>query len=133
MENPDFYLPIEKIECYIGARVKISGIVSNVRDQGGLIFIDVGNDANLVQALVIPDNVYAYAMAKKILKGYIVEINGIIKECPASIQENTAPKKTEIAVEKIAVISTRSEEENKSKRILKRIKSLSSKNKKKII
>jgi aspartyl-tRNA synthetase len=132
MENSDDYLSGEQLECRIGARMKISGIVDGVRNQGGLLFVDIREDENLVQALVIPDNEQCYAMARKIEKGYLVEIKGVVKECPHSAQGEDI-RKIEIEVEKMAIISARTEEENKSRRILDRNKILGSKNKNKTI
>lgn len=113
--------------------MKISGTVEKVRNHGGLVFIDIKDDDELFQALVIPDNVQAYSMARTISKGYLVEIKGIIKECPGSAQNGKDAQRIEIEVEKMAIISVRSEKENKSKRILDRSKILSGKNKNKIM
>jgi aspartyl-tRNA synthetase len=129
MKNSDDYFSVEQLKCRIGAKMKISGTVDGVRNQGGLFFIDIKEGNNLFQALVIPDNEQGYAMARKIEKGYLVEIKGVIKECPQSAQSEDI-RKIEIEVENIAIISARTEEENKSRRILNRTKNLDSKNKK---
>ncbi|HPN54832.1 MAG TPA: OB-fold nucleic acid binding domain-containing protein [Candidatus Moranbacteria bacterium] len=129
MKKTSGYLPIEKITCYVGAKVRVVGIVTGIRNQGGLIFIDIKENDNLVQALVIPDNVCAYAMSKRISVGNVVEIKGNAKECPESVRGGYV-KKTEIEVRKIAIISVRNKKENI--RILGKIKNIT-KNKKKII
>ena len=87
METSDEYFSVEKIACYIGAKVSVTGIVSGIRNQGGLLFIDIESGGCLIQALVIPDNSVAYAMSQKIEKGYVVEVKGMIRECPASIKD----------------------------------------------
>ncbi len=130
MKKTGGYLPIEKITCYVGAKVKVVGMVTGIRNQGGLIFIDIKENNNLIQALVIPDNVCAYAMSKRISEGNIVEIKGNAKECPESVRDGYM-KKTEIEVKKIAIISARSEKENI--RILGKIENLTTKKKKKKI
>lgn len=112
MENPQNYLSISQAGCRIGARVKVSGIVSKIENHGGLLFIDVKDKGNLIRALIIPDNRNAREMSKKIAKGHLVEIEGIVKECPVSTQDVAALHgNIEIEVEKISIISARDDEE----------------------
>jgi aspartyl-tRNA synthetase len=107
---------IDCAEHHIGEIVTVSGIVKKIRNHGGLIFIDVYNRINLIQALVIPDNVQAYAMSKRITKGFLVEIKGRLKECPISNQNiKTLHNKIEIEVESLAILSARDEQSNLSK------------------
>lgn len=122
MENSDDYLSVDQIACHVGAKVKVSGLVDEIEDHGGLLFIDLNDRGSLIRALVIPDDENVYAMSKKARKGYLVEIEGIVKECPISAQDFSLGKsKIEIEVKKITIISARSEEENRLKNILARI------------
>lgn len=133
MQNSEDSLSSKQLECRIGKKIKILATADRVRNQGGLLFIDIKEDHKLIQALVIPDNVQAYAMARKIFRGNLIEIKGIVKECPESVQGGKDQIKIEIEVEKMAIISTRNEKENESRRILNRSKIVSGKNRNKII
>lgn len=133
MENSNSYLSIEQLECRIGSKVRVTGTVKEIRNQGGLVFIDLKNRKNPIHALVIPDNIQAYTMAKSIEEGNMVEILGIVRECPQSASEWPEGKKVEIEAEKISIISVRSEKDNESKRIFSRSKRLASIRKKKKI
>jgi aspartyl-tRNA synthetase len=128
MQNSEKCLSSKQLEWRIGKKIKIFGTADRIRNQGGLLFIDIKEDHKLIQALVIPDNVQAYAMARKISKGNLIEIKGIVKECPESVQSGKDQTKIEIEVEKMAIISTRDEKENESRRILDRSKIISGKN-----
>lgn len=118
METSDEYLSVEKIACYIGAKVSVTGIVENTRNQGGLLFIDLKDDDCLIQVLVTPDNSGVYAMSQKIENGHVVEVKGVIRECPASIKEEDGPKKVEIKAENISIISARKGDENRQRDLL---------------
>lgn len=133
METSDGYLPIEKIACHAGTKVKVLGIVRQVRNQGGLVFIDIEEGKNIVQALVIPDNTYAYAMSQRILRGYLIEIKGMIKDCPASIQDSSEPQKVEIDVKKISIISARNEKQNRSRVTQENVGKVAEKRRKRIV
>jgi aspartyl-tRNA synthetase len=112
MENSDGYVSIEQAGCPVGAKVKVSGIVKGIQNHGGLLFISIKDSGYLIKALVIPDNKYAYAMSQKIEKGFLVGIEGVVKECPISAQKNSSvQKEIEIEVEKITIISARDDEE----------------------
>ncbi len=78
-------------------------------------FIDIESGGCLIQALVIPDNSVAYAMSQKIEKGYVVEVKGMIRECPASIKEDGDPNKVEVEVESLAIVSARKRKQKPAK------------------
>jgi aspartyl-tRNA synthetase len=83
--------------------------------------------------LAIPDNASVYAISRNVKKGYLVEIRGAVRECPASVQrEKENLRKIEIEIGNLAILSARNEKENLSRKFLARSKNLISKVKKKI-
>lgn len=90
----------------IGKRVKLAGWVHTRRDHGKLIFIDLRDRSGIIQTVVIPDKKSAYDIAKKIRSEYIIELEGNIKERPASAANSEIPTgSVEIEVEKMKIIS----------------------------
>jgi aspartyl-tRNA synthetase len=135
MENSGGYVSIEQAGCPVGAKVKVSGIVKGIQNHGGLLFISIKDGSYLIKALVIPDNEYAYAMARKTEKGFLVGIEGVVKECPASARSTASERKEiEIEVERMSIISARDdEEENRLVGILAKINTRNGKKTKKKI
>ncbi len=99
---------IEKLEQYVGQQVKISGIVEKIEDHGGILFLEIHDLSFLATAIVIPDKEKAFAMAKHIKTGYLVDISGVVKSCPL----NGSGFECEIEVEALAIVSARTRVEN---------------------
>ena len=74
---------MEKIIEYtnndIGKEMTIKGWVNNVRNLGGMIFINVRNRHGIMQAVIKPENKY-YNVAASLKSEYVVEVSGIVKE-----------------------------------------------------
>ncbi len=74
---------MEKIIEYtnndIGKEMTIKGWVNNVRNLGGMIFINVRNRRGIMQAVIKPENKY-YNVAASLKSEYVVEVSGIVKE-----------------------------------------------------
>ena len=94
---------IEKLESFIGKSVKIRGIVKDIQDHGGLIFIEVSDLKNFAKALISPDKKDIHELANQVKKGYLVEISGFVKSCPLSAQHSGC----ELEAESLAIISVR--------------------------
>lgn len=90
----------------IGEVVKLKGWVNIRRDHGKLIFIDLKDRSSMVQTVVIPGISEAYETAKKLRSEYVIEMEGLVKERPASaVNEKIPTGKVEIEVKKIKIIS----------------------------
>ena len=90
----------------IGERIKLAGWVHIRRDHGKLIFIDLKDRTGFVQLVFIPDKETAYKAAKETRGGYIIEVEGLVKERPGSAaNEKIYTGRIEIEVENAKIIS----------------------------
>ncbi len=89
-----------------GKQVKLSGWVNVRRDHGKLIFIDLRDRTGVIQMVIIPDKVEAYAAAKEARSEFVISVEGLIKERPASqVKADDPNSKVEIEVEKMEILS----------------------------
>ena len=90
----------------IGKTVLLSGWVHNRRDHGKLVFIDLRDISGIIQTVVIPDGSQAYETAKKLRQEYVVQLQGLVKERPASARnEGAATGSVEIEVKEITILN----------------------------
>lgn len=82
-----------------GQKVIIMGWVSNRRDHGSLVFIDLRDREGLVQVVLDPKNTQT-ASSKELRAEYVLAVEGIIKVRPEGMR-NTKLKTGEIEVEAI--------------------------------
>lgn len=95
----------------VGQKIKLAGWVHIRRDHGKLIFIDLKDRSGFVQLVFIPDKEVAYKAAKETRNGYIIEVEGMVKERPGSAaNEKISTGKIEIEVENAKIISQPEEE-----------------------
>lgn len=90
----------------IGQTVNLAGWVHTRRDHGKLIFIDLRDRSGVVQTVIIPDKKEAYGAAKDLRGEFVIEMEGLVKERPASaVNEKIPTGKIEIEVEKINILN----------------------------
>ncbi|NTV40726.1 MAG: hypothetical protein HGA61_00405 [Candidatus Moranbacteria bacterium] len=97
------YVELKNLEQYIGQQVRISGIVEEIEDHGGILFLNIRDLEFFIRALVIPDKERAFSVAKNIKRGYLVDLLGLVKKSPLSSNDFLC----EIEVETLAIISAR--------------------------
>lgn len=91
---------------HVGKNVVLSGWVHNRRDHGKLVFIDLRDISGIIQTVVIPDGGETYETAKKLRQEYVVELEGLVKERPASARnENVPTGGVEIEVKGITILN----------------------------
>ena len=91
---------------FIGQEVKIAGWVNVRRDHGKIIFIDLRDASGIIQTVIIPDYAEACDTAKKLRSEFVIEMEGIVKERPASARNEKSPTGgVEIEVKNIKIIS----------------------------
>ncbi len=73
---------IKDLEKHIGEEVLINGWVDVRRDQGKLIFIDVRDVSGKVQAVALPFNKEAHAVAEKVRSEWVLSIHGKVNARP---------------------------------------------------
>ena len=69
--------------------VTINGWVEKIRDHGGVIFIDLRKDLEIVQVVIEPDEKEIFNIAETIRNEFVIEITGKVKARP----EGTLNKK----------------------------------------
>jgi len=97
---------ISETPSLIGKTVKLAGWVNKRRDHGKLIFIDLRDRSGMIQTVVIPNSKEAYTEAKKLRPEYVVELEGLVKERPASAVNPKIPTGgVEFEVKEVGILS----------------------------
>ena len=88
--------------------VSVGGFVHSLRDHGGLIFIDLRSDDDLVQCVINPDkNTLAFKIAETIKNEFVVKITGmVIAREENLINPNIATGEIEIEINELEIVST---------------------------
>ncbi len=87
-------------EKNIGEKVIISGWVSNIRDHGGILFLDLRDTTSTIQTVSNDDNLF-----KGLAKESVIRLEGTIrKRSIDTINEHLKTGKIELLVEKLEVL-----------------------------
>ncbi len=91
-----------------GTRVTLAGWVARRRDHGGLIFVDLRDQAGLVQLVVNPDeHRAAHEVAHSLRAEFVIQAEGVVR---ARSTETVNPRletgRIEVHVERLEVLST---------------------------
>ncbi|MEK7573086.1 MAG: aspartate--tRNA(Asn) ligase [Patescibacteria group bacterium] len=88
-------------------KVKLKGWVKTRRDHGKLIFIDLRDRSGIIQLVINPKvSEKVYKEAVSISTESVIEIEGLVKERPAStINEDLETGKIEVSVENLEILS----------------------------
>ena len=66
----------------LGKKISVSGWVENIRDHGGVIFIDLREGNEILQVVVEPQNKEIFEIAESIRNEFVISVSGEIKERP---------------------------------------------------
>ena len=80
-----------------GKTATVSGWVEKVRDHGGVIFIDLRKDLDLVQVVIEPSEKEIFTVAENIKNEFVIEVSGLVRKRPEG-KENTKMNTGEIEV-----------------------------------
>ena len=80
-----------------GKTATVSGWVEKVRDHGGVIFIDLRKDLDLVQVVIEPSEKEIFTVAENIKNEFVIEVSGLVRKRPDG-KENTKMNTGEIEV-----------------------------------
>ena len=80
-----------------GKTATVSGWVEKVRDHGGVIFIDLRKDLDLVQVVIEPTEKEIFTVAENIKNEFVIEVSGLVRKRPDG-KENTKMNTGEIEV-----------------------------------
>lgn len=73
---------IRDLKSKVGEAAKIQGWVSVRRDQGKMVFFDFRDRSGSVQAVVLPSEELAIAVAKEMRQEYVISASGLVNKRP---------------------------------------------------
>jgi aspartyl-tRNA synthetase len=91
-----------------GTRVILAGWVARRRDHGGLVFVDLRDQAGVVQLVFNPDDhPRAHAAAHDLRAEYVVQAEGVVRaRSPETVNPRLATGRVEVHVERLDVLAT---------------------------
>lgn len=93
-------------EGQIGSTVSLCGWVSNRRDHGGVIFIDLRDRTGRSQVVVDPDTPDCFSAAEMIRSEYVLRIVGVVRARPEGTKnEDLSTGGVEVLVKELEVLS----------------------------
>ena len=94
-------------EALIGQTVTVCGWVNRRRDHGGVIFVDLRDREGLLQIVVDPDTVEAFATAEQIRNEYVMRITGRVRERPeGTVNADLSSGRIEVLAKEVEVLNT---------------------------
>lgn len=89
----------------LGTPVTLNGWVSQVRDLGGVIFINLRDRYGITQLTLNPDNKEAYDLAKTLGLEFVISASGTVQK-RSSANPNMTTGEVEVLVNKIEILNT---------------------------
>ncbi len=91
---------------HVGETITLKGWVHGRRDHGRLIFIDLRDRWGIVQVVFTPGNKELLAKANMIRPEWVIELEGLVKERPAGMQnKDLATGSIEIEASRLEILS----------------------------
>ncbi len=91
----------------VGQSVTLAGWAQNIRDHGGLIFIDLRDHTGIVQLTINPENAEVFETAQSVKDEYVLKISGTVMQREESLaNKNIATGTVEVVVEGLQVLNT---------------------------
>jgi len=93
-------------KSHVGETVRLSGWVHRKRDHGGLLFIDLRDNAGLTQLVFDPDRAEAFGLAEKLRSEFVIMVEGkVVARTAETVNANLPTGEIEIAVAAMEVLS----------------------------
>lgn len=90
----------------IGETVTVKGWVNVRRDHGGLIFIDLRDHSGVVQLVIQPEAVEAFATAEGLRSEFVIAATGLVREREEQLKNpNLATGSVELKVESLEILN----------------------------
>jgi len=90
-----------------GKSITVGGFVHTIRDHGGLIFIDLRSQSELLQCVINPEkNQAAFKLAESVHSEYVLKITGtVIPRDKEAINPKLPTGEIELEIEKVEIVS----------------------------
>jgi aspartyl-tRNA synthetase len=90
-----------------GTRVVLAGWVARRRDHGGLVFVDLRDQAGLVQLVFDPEQEAAHAAAHGLRAEFVIQAEGVVRaRSPETVNPRLETGRIEVHVERLDILST---------------------------
>lgn len=97
---------IKDLKGKVGEQAKIQGWVSVRRDQGKMVFFDFRDRSGSVQAVVLPSEELAIAVAKEVRGEYVISASGLVNKRPEkNVNPDVLNGDIELQVQTLEVLS----------------------------
>ncbi|MSR13729.1 MAG: aspartate--tRNA ligase [Gammaproteobacteria bacterium] len=91
----------------IGQEITVCGWVHHRRDHGGVIFIDLRDREGVLQVVIDPDTVAAFATAERVRSEYVLKAIGKVRPRPAgTVNPNLATGQIEVLIHTLEILNT---------------------------
>lgn len=92
---------------WLGQELEVGGFIHTIRDHGGLIFIDIRFNNQILQTVINPEeNPKAFKTAETLNKESVIKISGILRNrTEDQINPNIPTGKIELLIQEIQIIS----------------------------
>jgi aspartyl-tRNA synthetase len=92
----------------VGQTITVGGFVHTVRDHGGLIFVDLRSDTELVQCVFDPTkNKTSFELAESLHSEYVITVTGgVVARTEELVNKNIASGEVEIVASSIEIVAT---------------------------
>lgn len=88
-----------------GQAVQCAGWVQARRNMGKIVFFDLRDRSGIVQVVVSPDQVHAYAAAKALRPEWVVEVRGTVRDRDTKNKKPTPTGNVEIQADELTILS----------------------------
>ena len=89
-----------------GKTVTVNGWVEKIRDHGGVIFIDLRNDLEILQVVIEPEERKIFETAEKVKNEFVIEVSGVIRKRPkGTANQKMTTGEIELFVKKLHIFS----------------------------
>ena len=91
---------------HIGDTVTVCGWVHRRRDHGGVIFLDLRDRQGLLQVVVDPDTVQAFATADRARSEWVMRVTGLVRTRPeGTVNPDMATGEIEVLGQEVKVLN----------------------------
>ena len=90
----------------LGKEISVAGWVENIRDHGGVIFIDLREGNEILQVVVEPQNKEIFEVAESIRDEFVISVSGEIRERPkGTINKKMTTGEIELDSSNLSILS----------------------------